>query len=259
MDEKCEFDSILIEVSERGSWDDLDLERLYNAMGEDDEKKQPPKDKLENLLNGWSRKDEFGEGYLNALKTYTEVFFSEEEGRIRPALEAALVRAQSLAKNLELPDLVEELSQGLRFEELPEMEELVLSPSYWVTPLMYFGKTDPNRGIWIFGARPGDESLVPGETVPDSMLRALKALSDPTRLRIMHYLSEEALSPAELSRRLRLRPPTVTHHLQALRLAGLVKVTLGGMGKEKKSYEARSETVKMTCKALESFLEQGTT
>lgn len=86
------------------------------------------------------------------------------------------------------------------------------------------------------------------------MLRALKALSDPTRLRIMHYLTEEPLSPAELARRLRLRPPTVTHHLRALRLAGLVNVTLGGGGKEKKSYAARSEAVKMTCKALETFL-----
>jgi DNA-binding transcriptional ArsR family regulator len=254
LDEKCVVDSTLIEISERGSWTDNDLERLSDAVGEEGSKKQLSKEKLIHLLDWWSRAEEFGERYLSALKTYTEAFFSEEEKRIQPALEAALEQAQSMAKTLELPDLVEELSQGLRFEEFPEMEEVVLVPSYWVTPLMFFDQTGPNRGIWVFGARPDDESLVPGETVPDSMLRALKALSDPTRLRIMHYLSERPLSPAELSRRLRLRPPTVTHHLQALRLAGLVKVTLGGEGKEKKSYAARSEAVKMTYSALESFL-----
>ena len=167
-------------------------------------------------------------------------------------------RAQSLAKNLELPDLVEELSQRLRFEELPSTEEIVLVPSYWVTPLMCFGSTGSDRWIWLFGARPANESLVPDEVVPDTMLRALKALSDPTRLRILHYLSKESLSPAELTRRLRLRPPTVTHHLQALRLAGLVQVTLGISGKEKKSFATRTEAVKATCSALETFLVQGT-
>jgi DNA-binding transcriptional ArsR family regulator len=258
-DDDCEFDSVLMDVAARGSWKPKDRERLYEALGKTEKKKPTSKEKIENMLEWWSRTEEFGELYLNALKTYTEVFFSEEEKRIRPALKAALIRAQSLAESLELPDLVEELSQGVRFEELPEMDELVLAPSYWITPLMYFGKTGPNRGVWLFGARPGDESLVPGEIVPDFMLRALKALSDPTRLRIMHYLTEESLSPAELARRLRLRPPTVTHHLQALRLAGLVQVTLGGGGKEKKSYAARSEAVKTTCNALETFLEQGVT
>jgi DNA-binding transcriptional ArsR family regulator len=112
------------------------------------------------------------------------------------------------------------------------------------------------RGIWLFGARPSNQSLIPGEMVPDALLRALKALSDPTRLKILHYLSQEPLSPAVLSRKLRLRAPTVTHHLQALRLAGLVQVTLSE-GKEKKSYAARAETVKATCSALQSFLAEG--
>ena len=138
-------------------------------------------------------------------------------------------------RNLELPDLFEELSQGLRFTELPEIDELILAPSFWVTPLMYFGHLGSSKAVWLFGARASDQSLVPGETVPDALLRALKALSDPTRLKILHYLSQEPLSPAELSRRLRLRAPTVTHHLQTLRLAGLVQVTLG-KGKEKKSF-----------------------
>jgi DNA-binding transcriptional ArsR family regulator len=92
--------------------------------------------------------------------------------------------------------------------------------------------------------------------VPDALLRALKALSDPTRLKILHYLSQEPLSPAALSRKLRLRAPTVTHHLQTLRLAGLVQVTLSE-GKEKKSFATRAESVKATCAALEAFLAEG--
>jgi DNA-binding transcriptional ArsR family regulator len=257
--EACEIETILNDVTSRGFWNEKDQEKLFQAFSCEDQKKSPSKKKIANMLDWWSRAGEFGERYLNAMKTYQEVFFSEEEKRIRPALKSALDRAQSLAKHLELPDLVEELSQGLRFEELPSTKEIVLAPSYWVTPLMYFGSTGSDRWIWLFGARPANESLVPGEVVPDAMLRALKALSDPTRLRILHYLTEEPLSPAELARRLRLRPPTVTHHLQALRLAGLVQVNVGAAGKEKKSFATRTEAVKATCSALETFLIQGTT
>ena len=69
-------------------------------------------------------------------------------------------------------------------------------------------------------------SLVPGELVPDALYQPLKALADPTRLRILRYLSDEPLTPAALARRLRLRSPTVIHHLDALRLARLVILTL---------------------------------
>ena len=92
---------------------------------------------------------------------------------------------------------------------------------------MFFGMVGAGRGILLFGARPTGASLVPGELVPDALLRSLKALSDPTRLRILHYLTLEPRTPAQLARQLRLRAPTVIHHLKALRLAGLVQLRVG--------------------------------
>jgi DNA-binding transcriptional ArsR family regulator len=144
----------------------------------------------------------------------------------------------------------------LRFTVPPEAARLLLVPSYWSTPLVFFGKVSAERDVWLFGARPADASLVPGEAVPESLLRVLKALSDPTRLRILHDLSQESLTPSELTRRLRLRAPTVTHHLKVLRLAGLVKMTLGD-GKRTRCYAARSEAVTAACASLETFLEKG--
>jgi DNA-binding transcriptional ArsR family regulator len=87
------------------------------------------------------------------------------------------------------------------------------------------------------------------------LLRALKALADPTRLRILRYLSHEALTPSELSRRLRLRAPTVIHHLSALRLAGLVHLTLES--ETEKRYTIRPEGVDLSCALLKKFLEAG--
>ena len=104
----------------------------------------------------------------------------------------------TLAERLDLPELQEELSQGLRLTELPKEAELVLAPSFWCTPLVVLGKADRERALWLFGARPSDAPLVPGETVPDTMLRSLKALSDRTRLRILNLVSQESLSPGWL-------------------------------------------------------------
>jgi DNA-binding transcriptional ArsR family regulator len=146
----------------------------------------------------------------------------------------------------------------VRLDLSPQVEEVVLAPSYWVTPLIFFGSADEKRPMYVFGARPPDASLIPGETVPDALLRALKALSDPTRLRILHYLTGEPLTPAELARRLRLRAPTVTHHLKTLRLAGLVQLTLSEE-KEMRRYAARSEAVTAAFASLQGFLEEGGT
>jgi DNA-binding transcriptional ArsR family regulator len=251
----------LEDVAARGAWDERDQEVLGAAYeryecGTGKKLLSSPKE-LANVLDWWSHPGEFGERYLEALRVYQGVFFAEEEKRIRPALQETLARAQELAERLALPDLLEELSQGLRFDEPPQVAEVVLVPSYWGAPLVHFERVSAEREMWLFGARPPDASLVPGEVVPDALLRALKALSDPTRLRILHYLAEEPLAPAQLARRLRLRAPTVTHHLNTLRLAGLVQLTIGmGTGKETKHYAARPEAVATTFASLKGFLEK---
>jgi DNA-binding transcriptional ArsR family regulator len=253
--------SILVDVASRGTWDEAHREALRAVVGRSSlhsEAQKPSARELPRILDLWAHAEDFGERYLEALRAYQESFFAEEERRIRPALQEALSRAQELAGRLELLDLLEELSQGLRLDERPGAHELVLAPSYWCTPLIFFGKVFDEREIWLFGARSPDASLVPGEVVPDALLRTLKALSDPTRLRILHYLSEEPMAPAQLARRLRLRAPTVTHHVKALRLAGLVQLFVGE-DKETKRYAARPEAVAAVFSSLQAFLGKGET
>lgn len=78
-------------------------------------------------------------------------------------------------------------------------------------------------------------------------------LAYPTRLKIIRYLSQEPLSPAQLTRRLRLRPPTVGHHLEGLRLAGLVKLNLEVPGERK--YATRIEGLEDTFANIKEFLQ----
>jgi DNA-binding transcriptional ArsR family regulator len=189
---------------------------------------------------------------MAALQAYFQAFFEEEEKRLTPILEAGLENAKKISKGLNLQDLLQELSQGVRFEEPIKAKEVLIAPAYWTTPLLFMEEINSDCMLFLFGARPDDMSAIPGELVPEVLLRSLKALADPTRLKILHYLSKEELTPSELARRLHLRAPTVTHHLGELRVSGLVNLTLKG---QEKLYRLRKETVDAMCLNIKGFLE----
>lgn len=250
----CDVTDLLADVQRRGSWHDADRQALQQMVDEEARHHdKPTAEDIITMLDVWAATERFGERLLHALQVYTEVFFAEEERHIAPALEAALAQAQAAAGEMPLAELLEALSRGLVFDEPRGLEAIILAPSYWSTPLVYFGMIDAAREIWLFGARPAEASLDPGAPVPDALLQALKALSDPTRLRILRYLADEPLAPADLARRLRLRLPTLTHHLKALRLAGLVRLHIHA-GKVTGLYALRREAVAATLDQLATFL-----
>jgi DNA-binding transcriptional ArsR family regulator len=241
---------IYLDVAARGTWDAGVLEALRAAY---QISSSPPRTKLvESRLNVWADAESFGSRFPAALRAYWDVFYSEEENRIIQAIDIAQTGAQNRATQIPMEDLIEELSHGVRLERTLDLDELLMVPSYWISPLVVFENLNDKQGLFLFGARPADVSLVPGELVPDGMLRTIKTLGDPTRLRILRYLSQESVTPAELARRLRLRPPTVTHHLNLLRLSGLVYLTLEEGGSRR--YQARSEAVDEVFILLKSFL-----
>lgn len=221
---------------------------------------------LTNLLELWADPAGSGEMFLAALQEYYHVFFVEEEAHLRPALEKELARAQELAARLSVDALIEELSRGVHFEALKTVAELTLAPSYWSSPLVFITKAEAGKALLLFGARREvlprglvagdsagvDESFAPSAETPDLLVIALKSLADPTRLRILRYLAAQPLTPTELARRLRLRPPTVIHHLNTLRLAGLVHITVSENNARR--YAARLETLKGINTALNEFL-----
>jgi DNA-binding transcriptional ArsR family regulator len=238
----------LLRIAERRRWDKQDLSDLVGPMCHDtvDQDEQ----RLIGFLNWLARPDDFGGLLYSALQAYYTAFFEQEEQRVGPVLIAGLKRAKELAARLTIPELITELSQGVRFTETLG-RELIVVPTYWMTPLVHLDQIGPDRKLLLFGARPSNMSAIPGELVPDGMLIALKALADPTRLKILRYLSQEELTPSELSRRLNLRAPTVTHHLKELRLAGLINLTLRG---QERLYRARLGALDSIHSDLKGFL-----
>ncbi|HFC12580.1 MAG TPA: ArsR family transcriptional regulator, partial [Anaerolineae bacterium] len=227
-----------------------DVKQLY-VLQDKDVRRRSRKEN-ERLAYWLTQPSEFGTKILPALTNYFEVFFAEEEVRLQPFLATGLAKAQELAKSLTLKTLLEQLSNGVTYseEKLGKLDTLILAPSFWTTPFVLRGDITPAFSVYLFGARPDSASLVPGEVVPDALYRTLKALADPTRLKIMKYLTVAPHTPTDLAQKLRLRPPTVIHHLHIMRLAQLVYVHISAEGKR---YAARVEAIQSAMQVLDAF------
>ena len=204
------------------------------------------------LFDAWANRKEFGEKLYLALEAFVENFFQEEELRIIPAQKKALEQAKSLAEKNDVLTVLEQLSSGVRMDWISGVSTVILAPSFWAAPFVIFNRINDDAGIVLFGARPEGMALVPGDLVPEDLLNALKALADPTRLRILRYLLEGSTTPSELAKVLRLRPPTVIHHLHILRLAGLVLVTVSPQSERR--YAIRMDGVKSSVQNLNEYL-----
>jgi len=247
-----EFTTATRRMQQKGSYTDEDVRIVASELNR---RAVPPRPQAAvELCKAWSRAAAFGEEYLQALKAYYQVFFTEEERRILPALESGLAEARQLAQNLPLLELLEHLSNGVKSEYWETSSEIILAPSFWSSPLVFQTRLADNKSLLVFGSRPTAQTIVPGGALPETLVDALKALADPTRLRILRHLSKQPLTPSELARRLRLRPPTVIHHLNALRLAGLVTIIVQADGERR--YNLRRDVLQDHLQELQSFIDQ---
>jgi len=208
---------------------------------------------LDGLHQTWSDREAFGTKFVKALEAYIDNFFAEEEQRILPVLKKGLSHAQMRAGSLALPALLEELSNGVRIEKIDSYSKIVLAPSFWGSPYMFLEKLSADTLMVVFGARPDSMAIIPGDIVPDALIRSLKALSDSTRLRILRYLAQSPRTATELSRALRLRPPTVLHHLNQLRMAGMIQILLSEEGE--RQFSPRYDGFENTIDLLKQFVQ----
>lgn len=254
----AECHALLADVRQAGRWQTAELDALVRlwrnaAPGSRVVPGPVSEERARKVLDLHADPESFGQRYLPALESYYQVFFSEEEKRIAPKLEQALSKAEKAAagETAYLQAIVEQA--GLKLMPAETAAESVAAPSYWCGPVAAFNPT-AKRLVILFPARSNDESLVPGEIVPEELLARLKAMTDPTRMRILRYLLQEQLTPAELARRLRLRAPTVTHHLHTLKASGMVQFVK--KGKNEHLYYAKMDSIKETYVLLKDFLEQ---
>lgn len=260
----CPFESkrgseLLNEILQHGQWEPemvTEFLHLWRTQNSDTLVVPGPAStkRVEKIFEIYADPLRFGRNYLDSLQAYYDAFFSEEEKRISAKLEKALVHARQMVEKKGAATFLQSISEHLSVDSLHEGGQVVMAPSYWCSRGVLHSDLEQDQHLILFAARPEEESLVPGEIVPEELLLRLKAMTDPTRMRILRYLLQEQLTPAELARRLRLRAPTVTHHLHLLKSAGMVHFVK--KGKNEHLYFAKMESIKNTYTLLKDFLEQ---
>ena len=245
---------IFFRVMKSGTWG---KQELKDVMGFFKQYDMGSRKNFQLWLDWWTKPGEFGLLYRRGLQEFYEGFFREEEKRIRPVLEEGLERVRKRSRELSVPDLFDEITQAhwMSEENLSGLEDFILIPSFWISPLVFIGKLNEKQGIAQFGIRPKHISLVPGEAIPEGLSLPLQALSDTTRLRILRLLNEDPLTQAQIAKALRLRAPTITHHIKILRFANLIVPAPCDSGE--KRYRMREQSMAETWEVLEDFLKIG--
>jgi len=82
--------------------------------------------------------------------------------------------------------------------------------------------SEPETACCSAAADPSAPTLAPAET--DALAERLRALADPTRLRMLDLLAQQSapLCVCEINGHFAQRQPTISHHLRILRVAGLI-------------------------------------
>ncbi|MDQ5823635.1 MAG: helix-turn-helix domain-containing protein [Chloroflexota bacterium] len=194
--------------------------------------------------------------WLMVMREYQAVFFAEEERRLQPILDRMLADAKVLAKKTTVPDLLERLSNGFTLSADIELDRLVLVPSVWLHPYVVRAEISERELLVVWGAHPPGHRVVPGESVPEDALLVLRALADPTRLRLLRLIAAEPRSLQSLAQEVKLSLPTVSHHIRELRGSGLIRLEVGGRGRESK-YTVRWPSAERAFEDLKGFVLAG--
>jgi DNA-binding transcriptional ArsR family regulator len=193
--------------------------------------------------------------WLSVMREYQAAFFAQEEERLAPVLARMADDAREMSRSMSVTDLIERLSNGFTISEESDLARLVLVPSVWCHPYVVNVPFAERALLLAWGSHPAGYRLAPGESVPDQAVLVLRALSDPTRLRLMRLLASQPRSPQALARELKLTLPTVSHHMRELRLAGLVRLEaqLLERGRETK-YAVRWQSAERAFSELSHFV-----
>ena len=191
--------------------------------------------------------------WIRAVREYYEAFFAEEEKRLAPNLERMVEQAQEMAETTTVPELIERLSNGFTISKDMDLTRLVLVPSIWLHPFVVPIELSDDELCIVWGAHPPGFKLVPGESVPTDAMLVLRAMNDPTRLRLLRLIAMEPRSLMSLSQEVKLSLPTVSHHIRELRAAGLIRLEVAGKGREN-NYTVRWQSAQGAFEELERFV-----
>lgn len=163
---------------------------------------------------------EIKQSLVDLLTQWHTHYWTAIDRRILAGLSAAHEDLKTKIASLGGPELVEEVSGGVRLKADASFDRVFLIPQYHARPWNIYGLL----GRTVLQFYPV-EALPPlPDEPPARLMRMLRALNEPKRLAILRLLGGESKTMSEIARQVHLSKATVHYHLVLLRAAGLVRV-----------------------------------
>ena len=196
---------------------------------------------------------------VNYLREMWIEYFADEWKRVTPMLQASAQAFQQLDLQSMSPL---DAARQVTGQEIPhwwqkvfkkgDLAKVVFIPSAHLGP--YFGTFKSDQVVYLlFGARSPEGVTVQSPDLSRSeVLVRLSALSDDTRLQILHLISQEGeLCSKDLMMRLGLSQSATSRHLKQLTATGILDEQWRDGAK---CYSLSGERIKQTLSAVEQFL-----
>lgn len=186
--------------------------------------------------------------FVLLLEEYLAAVFAAEVAHVSAATATGAARAAELLKVLPTVSAIEQLTGGYTLSAELRLRQITLAPSAFIYPFMA-SRVDEQRSeaLIVFGVK--SDTLLKFDKIPidPDLVRAVRALGDTGRLKVLRLLGQGPTNGADLVALLGLSAPTVHHHLHQLRAAGLVRQerTKGGM-----RYTIRPDSAKALLESL---------
>ena len=186
------------------------------------------------------------------LQKFVQSGFGSDWSAMEPSLQAEAARLKRRSKEISVAELARDLRLPVTFDDSSEsmstrsgtvvkrgqIQDCYLIPSvfntkrWWAKYSRGDGRVTLYFPVLIEASAKAPVSPDAGRPRASSTKvnaeAVFRALGDTTRYAIASILARNPTSSAELSRSLQVSKPTITHHVQALRAAGLIRETTEG-------------------------------
>jgi DNA-binding transcriptional ArsR family regulator len=176
--------------------------------------------------------------YVTLIGDFYRHWLADRIPEIEPILAQRVRHGRRSIGKLPAKEVIARATGGFTLHD-QEARAVTLVPSYFASPFVYVVR-EGREPVLVYGVRPA-ASPAKHDPIAAQSVRALKALSDETRLRILQLLAAQPMYGQQLADALGLSHPTVSHHMAQLRIAGLTRTELDAEGN--KTYFVRPEAL----------------
>jgi len=187
---------------------------------------------------------------LHTLRLWNERVWLPESGRILPVLEREDASSRRLAGRLRPMELIDQLTDSMRWAMVARLTDVLLAPSYVSRPIVFYVEHREQTLILY----PVSDTSVEGDAFgpPARLVRLAKALADDGRLRVLHALREREMTVREIAEHVGVPRTSMFHHILILRDAGLVRAVPSDRNQTR--FELRVDAIPDIGELLEQFL-----